>query len=153
MHIAPVAGKPGACMTGYLLGVHASVGAVSDDFDGATTGMRGRPRLDSRSARTRLLVTYCQSAIRMPTSVALGSHFEEFVKAQLRSGRYNNVSEVVREGLRMLEDQEKWRQLKLETLRAEIQKGIDSGPGIPAEEVFSRLEAKYRQMAQERGEL
>lgn len=89
----------------------------------------------------------------MPTSVALGSHFEEFVKAQLRSGRYNNVSEVVREGLRMLEDQEKWRQLKLETLRAEIQKGIDSGPGIPAEEVFSRLEAKYRQMAQERGEL
>lgn len=89
----------------------------------------------------------------MPTSVALGSHFEEFVKAQLRSGRYNNVSEVVREGLRMLEDQEKWRQLKLETLRAEIQKGIDSGPGIPAEEVFSRLEAKYQQMAQERGEL
>ena len=86
----------------------------------------------------------------MPISVALGPHFEEFVKAQLRSGRYNDVSEVVREGLRMLEDQEKWRQLELETLRAEIQKGFDSGPGIPAEEVFSRLEAKYRRMVQER---
>ena len=49
----------------------------------------------------------------MPISVALGPHFEEFVKAQLRSGRYNDVSEVVREGLRMLEDQEKWRQLEL----------------------------------------
>ena len=86
----------------------------------------------------------------MPISVALGPHFEEFVKAQLCSGRYNDVSEVVREGLRMLEDQEKWRQLELETLRAEIQKGFDSGPGIPAEEVFSRLEAKYRRMVQER---
>lgn len=85
----------------------------------------------------------------MPTSVALGAHFEEFVKAQLNSGRYNNVSEVVREGLRMLEDQEKWRQLKLETLRAEIQKGLDSGPGIPAEDVFSRLEAKYRRMPED----
>lgn len=88
----------------------------------------------------------------MPTSVALGAHFEEFVKAQLSSGRYNNVSEVVREGLRMLEDQEKWRQLKLETMRAEIQKGFDSGPGIPADDVFSRLEAKYRRMARESGE-
>ena len=32
----------------------------------------------------------------MPTSVALGSHFEEFVKKQLDSGRFNNISEVVR---------------------------------------------------------
>lgn len=89
----------------------------------------------------------------MPTSVALGAHFEEFVKTQLSSGRYNNVSEIVREGLRMLEDQEKWRQLKLETLRTEIQKGVDSGPGIPAEDVFSRLEAKYRRMARDSGDL
>lgn len=89
----------------------------------------------------------------MPTSVALGAHFEEFVKAQLSSGRYNNVSEVVREGLRMLEDQEKWRQLKVETLRAEIQKGLDSGPGVPADDVFNRLEAKYRRMARESGEV
>ena len=42
----------------------------------------------------------------MPTSVALGTHFEAFVKMQVASGRYNNASEVVRDGLRLLQDQE-----------------------------------------------
>lgn len=64
----------------------------------------------------------------MPTSVALGSHFEAFVKAQLGSGRYNNASEVVREGLRLLEDQEALRRIKLERLRGDLQAGVDSGP-------------------------
>jgi antitoxin ParD1/3/4 len=89
----------------------------------------------------------------MPTSVALGSHFEDFVKSQLATGRYNNTSEVIREALRLLEDHEETRRIKLERLRAEIQKGIDSGGNIPAEEVFSRLKAKYEEMARERGEL
>lgn len=84
----------------------------------------------------------------MPTSVALGSHFEEFVKAQLASGRYNNASEVIRDGLRLLEDQEKLREIKLSALRAEIQKGIDSGPGIPADEVFAELAARYKLWAE-----
>jgi antitoxin ParD1/3/4 len=84
----------------------------------------------------------------MPTSVALGAHFEEFVKAQLASGRYNNVSEVLREGLRLLEDQERLRAFKLEALRAEIQKGLDSGPGIPSDEVFAELRARYRLWAE-----
>lgn len=38
----------------------------------------------------------------MPTSVALSPHFEAFIKAQIATGRYNNVSEVIREGLRLL---------------------------------------------------
>ena len=38
---------------------------------------------------------------------------------------------------------------KLEDLRAAIQEGIDSGPAIPGDEVFDRLEAKYRRMAEE----
>ncbi|MFZ5835599.1 MAG: ribbon-helix-helix domain-containing protein [Pseudomonadota bacterium] len=42
------------------------------------------------------------------------------------------------------------RQADTEALRLEIQKGIDSGPGIPADEVFDRLEAKYRALAQNR---
>ena len=42
----------------------------------------------------------------MPTSVALSSHFETFVREQVESGRYNNASEVVRAGLRLLEDQQ-----------------------------------------------
>lgn len=83
----------------------------------------------------------------MPTSVALGSHFEEFVKSQLASGRYNNISEVVREGLRMLEDQERLRTLKLEALRAEVQSGIDGRPGIPAEQVFENLRRRIDEIA------
>jgi antitoxin ParD1/3/4 len=86
--------------------------------------------------------------INMPTSVALGNHFEDFIKQQLASGRFNNTSEVIREGLRMLEDQEKLRQLKLEVLRSEIMKGVNSGSTKPADEVLDRLEKKYRKMAE-----
>ena len=67
----------------------------------------------------------------MPTSVALGTHFEQFVKMQLASGRYNNTSEVVRDGLRLLEDQEDLRRAKNEWLRTELQRGLDSGPSAP----------------------
>lgn len=83
----------------------------------------------------------------MPTSIALSSHFERFVREQVASGRYNNASEVVRAGLRLLEDQQKQAALQLDALRAAIAAGLASGPGIPAEEVFDRLAAKYRKMA------
>ena len=57
------------------------------------------------------------------TSVALGPHFEDFIQASILSGRYNNASEVVRSGLRLLEIEEQ----KLVALRSAIQEGIDSG--------------------------
>lgn len=79
----------------------------------------------------------------MPTSVALGSHFEEFIRDQVRMGRFNNVSEVVRAGLRLLEETEQRRQLELEALRAEIAAGRASGEPKPADAVLDRLEAKY----------
>jgi len=88
----------------------------------------------------------------MPSSYVIGEHFETFIKTQIQQGRYASASEVIRDGLRALEDREKFRAMKLEALRAEIQKGADSGPGIPAEEVFGRLETKYKQMARARGE-
>ena len=47
-----------------------------------------------------------------------------------------------------MEDLEQLRQIKLEQLRQQIRVGIDSGPGIPAEEVFDRLNAKYQAMTQ-----
>ena len=83
----------------------------------------------------------------MPTSVALSPHFEHFIREQVESGRYNNASEVVRAGLRLLEDQQQQASLKLDALRAAIVAGLASGPGVPADEVFDRLEAKYRRMA------
>lgn len=79
----------------------------------------------------------------MPTSVALGHHFETFIREQVQNGRFNNASEVVRAGLRLLEEREQRHQLELEALRAEISAGRTSGLAKPADEVFDRLEAKY----------
>jgi antitoxin ParD1/3/4 len=83
----------------------------------------------------------------MPTSVALGSHFEAFVKEQLGSGRFNNASEVVRAGLRLLEDQEQMQALKLQELRTAIAQGAGSGSGRPADDVLNRLSQKYQRAA------
>lgn len=79
----------------------------------------------------------------MPTSVALSDHFKTFIRDQVQSGRFNNVSEVVRAGLRLLEEQEERKQLELEALRAEIAAGRASGPAKSADAVFNRLEARY----------
>ncbi len=79
----------------------------------------------------------------MPTSVALGSHFEDFIREQLQTGRFNNVSEVVRAGLRLLEECEQRRQLELDALRAEIAAGRSTRELKSADAVFDRLEAKY----------
>ncbi len=48
----------------------------------------------------------------------------------------------------LMEEREQLRQVQLEQLRQQIQAGIDSGPSIPAEEVFDRLSAKYQAMTQ-----
>ncbi|HET7835460.1 type II toxin-antitoxin system ParD family antitoxin [Variovorax sp. J31P179] len=83
----------------------------------------------------------------MPTSVALSPHFESFIREQVEAGRYNNVSEVVRAGLRLLEDQERLNDLKLAELRSAIRAGLDGGVGEDAEKVFTRLETKYKARA------
>ena len=83
----------------------------------------------------------------MPTSVALGTHFESFVKQQLNAGRFNNASEVIRAGLRLLEDHEQVQALKLHELRAAIAAGAASGPGVNADAVFDRLTQKYQTAA------
>lgn len=54
-----------------------------------------------------------------------------------------DASEVVRAGLRLLEEREQRKQLELEALRAGIAAGRARGIGRPADEVFARLEAKY----------
>ena len=57
------------------------------------------------------------------TSVTLGKYFEDFIAQQIKSGRYASASEVVREGLRFLEE----REIKLNALRRALQEGEDSG--------------------------
>jgi antitoxin ParD1/3/4 len=61
------------------------------------------------------------------TSISLGDHFSEFVDQQLSHGRYGSASEVVRAGLRLLEDHE----TKLQALRAALIAGEESGPSAP----------------------
>ena len=76
------------------------------------------------------------------TSVALGPHFEEFIQASITSGRYNNASEVVRSGLRLLEDQEQ----KMAALRSAIEEGMNSGfvEDFDFEAHLEELKAKRR---------
>lgn len=57
------------------------------------------------------------------TSVSLGDHFETFVEQSIAEGRYNNASEVIRAGLRLLEEEES----RLIALKNAIQEGLDSG--------------------------
>tara|TARA_R110000868_G_scaffold30724_7_gene113346 strand:- start:652 stop:900 length:249 start_codon:yes stop_codon:yes gene_type:complete len=56
------------------------------------------------------------------TSVSLGNYFDQFVQSQVSAGRYKNVSEVIRAGLRMLEDEE----TKLIALRNAVQEGLNT---------------------------
>ena len=85
----------------------------------------------------------------MPSSYAVGVHFEQFIKDQVSGGRYASASEVVRDALRLLEREEQRRKISLEALRSEVQQGLNSGPGGAADEVFQRVESKYARQASE----
>jgi antitoxin ParD1/3/4 len=61
------------------------------------------------------------------TSISLGDHFTHFVDEQLNQGRYGSASEVVRAGLRLLEEHE----TKLRALRAALIAGEESGASAP----------------------
>lgn len=74
------------------------------------------------------------------TSIALGDHFESFVGQRVAEGRYGSVSEVVRAGLRLLEEHE----TKLEVLRAALIAGEDSGTpvSLDSEEFLTSMREK-----------
>lgn len=61
------------------------------------------------------------------TSVTIGDHFSQFIGEQVESGRYGSASEVVRAGLRMLEDYE----TRLKALHEALDEGERSGPAEP----------------------
>ena len=83
-------------------------------------------------------------------SADLGKQLESLVARLVESGRYNSKSEVLREGVRLVEE----REAKLAALDASIARGLadaEAGRTKPAEEVFARLERKYRAMARRAG--
>ena len=61
------------------------------------------------------------------TSVSLGDHFAGFVDERIASGRYNSASDVIRAGLRLLEEHE----ARVEALRGALVEGERSGPATP----------------------
>lgn len=78
-------------------------------------------------------------------SADLGQQLETFVASLVATGRYNSKSEVLREGVRLIQD----RETRLAALDASIARGLadaDAGNTTLAEDVFDRLEAKYRTM-------
>ncbi|BDA73001.1 hypothetical protein RIVM261_012590 [Rivularia sp. IAM M-261] len=73
----------------------------------------------------------------MAGSYSVGEHFDNFIKAQVASGRYNNESEVVRDALRQAEI----REIKLTALREHVIKAIEQGGNYTDDDIAAILEA------------
>ncbi|WP_018391336.1 type II toxin-antitoxin system ParD family antitoxin [Ancylobacter sp. FA202] len=85
----------------------------------------------------------------MAMGVDLGKQLENYVNRLVADGRYHSKSEVLREGVRLIQE----RESRLAALDAAIARGLadaEAGRTIPAEEVFARLEAKYEAQAKAR---
>ncbi len=77
----------------------------------------------------------------MGTHVSLGSHYETFVQQMLQNGRYNNTSEIVRDGLRMVEERER-RLATLDGVLTRSRADAKAGRVTAADQVFDTLEAE-----------
>ena len=76
------------------------------------------------------------------TSISIGDYFDDFIKSRISAGRYKNASEVVRAGLRLLEEEEN----KVIALKRAIQEGLDSGiaKDFDSEAHLARLKVEKR---------
>jgi antitoxin ParD1/3/4 len=63
----------------------------------------------------------------MTISITLDTPLEDVIKQKIASGIYTSAREVIQEALRMMEDQDRLRMIKLEQLRADIRLGLESG--------------------------
>jgi len=84
-------------------------------------------------------------------NVNVTPELEEFVSEKVKSGLYNSASEVIRESLRLLKEQDDLKKLKLAELRREIKKGLDSldrGEGRPLD--VEAIKAKGRERLSQR---
>ena len=80
-------------------------------------------------------------------NISLTPELEQLVKDKVSSGKYNSVSEVMGEALRLLEERDRIRDQRLAELKAKIQVGIEElerGEGIDGEEVFAEIEEDIR---------
>ncbi len=71
-------------------------------------------------------------------SYSVGEHFEQFIRTQVGAGRYNNASELVREGLRLVEEKE----LKLNALREHLKHAVKKGGAYSDDDLATLLAAE-----------
>ncbi len=80
-------------------------------------------------------------------NVSVGQEFEEFVRKKVATGDYASISEVVRDGLRLLKEKDLILEARLQSLRGEIQKGIDqaeAGELLEGTMVMNELRKKLK---------
>ncbi len=85
----------------------------------------------------------------MSTPLGLGEHFDAFIESQIQSGRFKDANDVVREGLRLLEDRQADARAKTDALRAEIQKGME-GPFISLDDAIAEVKRRIEEVAKTR---
>lgn len=86
-------------------------------------------------------------------NVSLTPALEKIIQEKVKTGLYNSASEVIREALRLLEDQDRLRHIRLEGLRKEISIGIDQanrGDLVDGKEIFQKLRAKSKILSQKK---
>ncbi|HEY9755112.1 MAG TPA: type II toxin-antitoxin system ParD family antitoxin [Oculatellaceae cyanobacterium] len=75
-------------------------------------------------------------------NVSLSPELERLVEEKVKSGMYNSASEVIRAGLRLLQEQDELRQMRLRELQRDLKKGLDQierGEVVEGDEVFQEL--------------
>lgn len=77
-------------------------------------------------------------------NVNLTPQLEELVRAKVASGMYSSASEVVREALRLMDEQDRLRAAKLEQLREDIRQGLVSGAAQPWNAAQTKTQARAR---------
>lgn len=80
----------------------------------------------------------------MGMNVNLTPQLEELVRAKVASGMYTSASEVVREALRLMDEQDRLRAAKLEQLRDDVREGLASGASKPWSASKAKSEARAR---------
>ena len=85
--------------------------------------------------------------MRKTPSIALSDHHDAFISSLVKSGRYRSASEVMREGLRLLEEREHERQAVLAELREAVRHGLDSGVATSMESAEDLI-AAFKQRRQ-----
>ena len=89
-------------------------------------------------------------AVRTSLNVSLTPELDQFVRDRIATGRYQTASEVIREGLRLLEQQEREREAAFQALKAKLERGAaqaERGEVVDPDELLKKIDALKRRRA------